>query len=643
MFFKKKKTEVQKVYERYSSWEAQTLLQYYMEYLFVAEMNLTQEEKREEFTKQLNRMSAKDGLDMVKKFNLFCKSNANNPELMKEIVGSVDYQNKKEMYLRSREKELELERLQKYRENVLTEMRNMCAYIVKTLDIDEDACMNRIDEAINASRESDSPVPDGNIKRNAYILVFNSIVLELCEKDYRFDGFILNSEGTNLEDKLGLILRNLQNEGYESENTCSEMLRNAFERIRMSNQRRDSIDELVNEGKAVFDFEDEYEKKLYEEVTGEECVWLHDGSFMQLFKKAFELYDEKKYGEALEVYQKCLLRNPVSIRTMFEIYECYFAMEMLDSAYKALYGMKEFLRKNEDIGHFYRSIGYIEKERNNYLLAYACLSYSLQFNKNNSIEVEVNCLLVDIRIAAGHSLELVSPVDLFKSNNIPVYEYVQETCTVQRDEKFWNSVQKLYLNLYQDISDACIKQMASTGNVNSYMNNTVSLDINSSYFFEMYLVEALHYLNYVFMLSLEQLCDDLLPSEKKDIENFVAEQMECYYAADGHIPHNRMENYVAIGTSDLKVGYSVGCVTGTNTMNEYSFDFMRKKASLFFSDIIWHQDMAKHFLSFEQILKRNKQFGEPVTNIVLENLKRSGAVTTYNDVIYQVLERLCVK
>ena len=165
-------------------------------------------------------------------------------------------------------------------------------------------------------------------------------------------------------------------------------------------------------------FENALEFAVYAKcfARDKKVYWLRGEDYITQYKKGYQLFEQGQYSNAIEIYKKSLLLNPIGIRARFEICEAYLKMNNLVEARNTLLEMKDFLVEDKSIARFYRRMGYIETETKNYTLAITCYSYSLHFEIHPSVTQE----LIYITSQGG---ELVVPTEQEKtlsSAGIPI-------------------------------------------------------------------------------------------------------------------------------------------------------------------------------------------------------------------------------
>jgi tetratricopeptide (TPR) repeat protein len=66
--------------------------------------------------------------------------------------------------------------------------------------------------------------------------------------------------------------------------------------------------------------------------NGKKVCWLAGNNYIEAYKIGFQLFEEGKYRQAIEAYQKSLSLNPVGLSARFEICEAYIKLNDLTNA-----------------------------------------------------------------------------------------------------------------------------------------------------------------------------------------------------------------------------------------------------------------------------------------------------------------------
>lgn len=152
--------------------------------------------------------------------------------------------------------------------------------------------------------------------------------------------------------------------------------------------------DTAQEGQCVkvgFYFENTVELAIYVKHLAKNrlVTWLGADLYISQYKRAYQLVEEEKYAEAIAVLNACLKINPIGISARFEMCECYIRLSNLNTAKKILLDMSAYLIEPKHIARFYRRIGFIEIENENYLAAAACFVYSRNFENHPGAVLEL--------------------------------------------------------------------------------------------------------------------------------------------------------------------------------------------------------------------------------------------------------------
>lgn len=105
--------------------------------------------------------------------------------------------------------------------------------------------------------------------------------------------------------------------------------------------------------------------------------------YMALAITATMLFEEKRYPEAISVFEKCILMKPENTHAWFEKAEAQIRIHDYRGAMDTLRKTADYVRKDTERARLYRRIGFILIEEREYDDAIACMQYSLQFEKND--------------------------------------------------------------------------------------------------------------------------------------------------------------------------------------------------------------------------------------------------------------------
>ncbi|MBE6911740.1 MAG: tetratricopeptide repeat protein [Ruminococcaceae bacterium] len=150
----------------------------------------------------------------------------------------------------------------------------------------------------------------------------------------------------------------------------------------------------------------------------EDFEWMKSEEYDKFWKNGYSLFEQKQYDKAIANYEKCLSMNPISLYVRFEIAECYIQLGDYASALKYLEKNIEFLIEDKYIAQFYRRIGFINIEKENYICAVACYVYSNEFEKHPSVMQE----LMYIAQQCGKMPEINDVKEVLRKNNIHIFQ-----------------------------------------------------------------------------------------------------------------------------------------------------------------------------------------------------------------------------
>lgn len=144
--------------------------------------------------------------------------------------------------------------------------------------------------------------------------------------------------------------------------------------------------------------------------------WLSGDNYLIEYQKGYQLFEQGQYNRAIETYKRCLELNPIGINARFEICESYINIGNLSAARDTLLEMKDFLIEEKSIARFYRRMGYIEIEKENYKVAAACYQYSRKFEANPLVAQE----LMYIMSKAGKGVASKKPEKVLSKAKLPL-------------------------------------------------------------------------------------------------------------------------------------------------------------------------------------------------------------------------------
>lgn len=165
-------------------------------------------------------------------------------------------------------------------------------------------------------------------------------------------------------------------------------------------------------------FESAVELAIYGKFfsKGKKVTWLSGDNYWNIYKKAYQLFEQGEYVKAIDAYNDCLVLNPIGLSARFEICEAYLKIGNINAARRTLLEMKDFIIEDESIARFYRRMGFIEIERENYEVAAACYNYSKKYENHPSVSQE----LLYIRSRGGVRAISSNPISVLKKTDIPI-------------------------------------------------------------------------------------------------------------------------------------------------------------------------------------------------------------------------------
>lgn len=250
------------------------------------------------------------------------------------------------------------------------------------------------------------------------------------------------------EDDLALNERRSEKMKYaeesQSEGACqTDASKPEVEEISGNNPK--STTKAKDERAEGYHFENLTEFLIYTQLcksTGD-VYWYSGNEYIDEYKKGYELFERGQFDKSIEVYQKCLELNPIGIRARFEICEAYLHLKDLTSAQKTLLEMKKMLVEEAQIARYYRRMGYIETERDNYEVAIACYRYSLKYQYHSSVGRE----LLYIASKCGSNQTVENPEDILRKAGILLM--TKNSRSKANTEEIINKLDKLYKEIEQ--------------------------------------------------------------------------------------------------------------------------------------------------------------------------------------------------
>ena len=151
-------------------------------------------------------------------------------------------------------------------------------------------------------------------------------------------------------------------------------------------------------------------------------IWKASSEYLDRFKRGYDYFENGQFDKALGAYQDALRVNPVGVKARFEICECYLHLGLLTEAKQTLLDMQEYLVSATDIAHFYRRMGYIAIEQEEYKLAVACLLFSRDYERSTYVTRELIYIMRSTK-----NLERVSdPKQVLLEAGLPILEVVDK-------------------------------------------------------------------------------------------------------------------------------------------------------------------------------------------------------------------------
>ena len=137
-------------------------------------------------------------------------------------------------------------------------------------------------------------------------------------------------------------------------------------------------------GKVVYYFENMQEFMLYVALNKDkekrEIIWGKGPQYKDACKRAGVLFDQKQYAQAIDVFNLALKVNPVGVFARCEICSAYSQMHNLSAAREALKGIEPYVYSDQVVAKYYRLLGYILIDEEDYKTAANVYQYSLFFD-----------------------------------------------------------------------------------------------------------------------------------------------------------------------------------------------------------------------------------------------------------------------
>lgn len=154
------------------------------------------------------------------------------------------------------------------------------------------------------------------------------------------------------------------------------------------------------------------------QTKGVSVAWVEGKDYREFFDKAYKLLDERRYLDAIPLYKKCLVVNPVAFRTRLELMTCYTMIGQYGKAHEQVNALAQYKMPKPILAAFYRRYGYLLAEEGKNLASYACYQFSLNFESSDLARREIQYLSSIMR----EDLSKYDPEEIFKKNGIPVIE-----------------------------------------------------------------------------------------------------------------------------------------------------------------------------------------------------------------------------
>lgn len=91
------------------------------------------------------------------------------------------------------------------------------------------------------------------------------------------------------------------------------------------------------------------------------------------------MFEQKQFAQAIDAYKLALKVNPVGVAARFEICMAYCQLKDLKAAREALQGIEPYAYSDQIIAKYYRTLGYILVEEQDYKTAANAYQYSMFF------------------------------------------------------------------------------------------------------------------------------------------------------------------------------------------------------------------------------------------------------------------------
>ena len=133
----------------------------------------------------------------------------------------------------------------------------------------------------------------------------------------------------------------------------------------------------------IYCFDNQQEFLLYVGLNKDKAkgkiIWGKGTQYQDDCKRGYSLFEQKQYMQAIDVYQRALKVNPVGVAARFEICTAYCQLKNFSAARDALKSIEPYTYSDKLIAKYYRTLGYILVEEQDYRTAANAYQYSLFF------------------------------------------------------------------------------------------------------------------------------------------------------------------------------------------------------------------------------------------------------------------------
>ena len=175
------------------------------------------------------------------------------------------------------------------------------------------------------------------------------------------------------------------------------------------------------ENTILFEFDDEQEFITYcnlfkDQIGSKQVIWSRGTDYRDLFMKGLQLFEQKQHKKAIKTLESALDFNPIGLAARFEIAENHIVLKNYKKAREVLLEMKDMLTTNNYIARFYRRLGFICVEEEDYETAYACFVESGKYEKTQQAEQEIK--YISSKATINKSIDVKK---ILEQNNIPLF------------------------------------------------------------------------------------------------------------------------------------------------------------------------------------------------------------------------------